>query len=152
MDKRINEILSILSEENTKDNDVVTLLIELSDLYDAKGNASEAFKYAAMSTIVTFSPRADACCCLGGRYMVAGNYTWALKWFNNALNNISDCDKKYYTWLPILHIAQVHLLNLNFDEAYRYLNAADVLSPDNEYVKSFKLAIDEAAKNFSEKK
>ena len=39
MDKRINEILSILSEKNAKDNDRVTLLIELSDLYDAKGNA-----------------------------------------------------------------------------------------------------------------
>lgn len=128
------ELFDIVKNETKSNNEKVNAFIELSNLYNQRGDLNEALKYAAMATITTLTPRADACCCIGDIYLELGETTWAMKWYENAVSNASDkCDFSFYTWIPLLKIAQSYLILSDFDKAEEYISAAEKLAGKNNH-------------------
>ena len=134
------ELFEIVQDETKSNNEKVDAFIGLSHIYNERGKLSDALKYAAMATIATPTPRADACCCIGDVYLEFGESTWAMKWYEHAISNTSDkCDFSFYTWIPLLKIAQCHLLMTNYDKTEEYISAAEKLAgKDNREIIDFR--------------
>ena len=152
-DSHYQYLLDIVSNSTATNSDKIVAFISLSNINNAKGDISEALKYASMATIVTASPRADACCCIGDVYMQLGNTEWAIKWFESAISNVSpDCESGYYTWIPLMKIAQAHILNCDFKTAEEYVSAArKLLKKDTEEILDITRAIDMFKSQISKK-
>jgi tetratricopeptide (TPR) repeat protein len=100
-----------------------------------------ALKYAAMSVISTWSPRADACCVMGEVYLERGNLQWSKFWYEKAVNNMS-CgvdeelpDSKYFTTIPMLKLGYIDYKMGNYKSALEYFEAVLNIEPDNEIAK-----------------
>ena len=137
------ELLEIVSSADKTNDEKTDAFVELSNKYNAEGKLSEALKYAAMATIATSTPRADACCCIGDIYLQKGESVWAMKWYENAISNtVGKCDVSFYTWIPLLKISQCYLLMSNFDKCEEYISAAEKMSKkDNPDIVDFKNTI-----------
>ena len=143
------DLFDIVKDKTKSDSEKVEAFLEISHLYNERGKLSEALKYAAMATITTTTPRPDACCCMGDIYLELGESTWAMKWYENAISNTSDkCDFSFYTWIPLLKIAQCHLLMTNYDKTEEYISAAEKLAgKDNREIIDFRNSLAMIKKN-----
>lgn len=112
----------ILSSEDTTPSKRVETFIELSNFFVDK-DFSNSFKYASLASIVTNVPRADACCCLADRYLMSGEYDWAIIWYKHAMNNAckDECDSTYWTYLPLRNLAQIYYLKGQKEEALKLI-------------------------------
>ena len=72
INEETNKYFEILESEEASIDQRIEAFINLSNFFVDKDFA-DSFKYASMATIVTDIPRADACCCLGDRYLMANN-------------------------------------------------------------------------------
>lgn len=127
MDKDV--ILEQFNEAEEPDKKV-NLLLQLVDIYISEQDISSAFKYAAIASVCTSSPRADVCCLLGDLYVTIGNIKWANKWYKAALNSVptyKELDTKYYTWYPLVCLGNIATTP---DEIKKYLEAAELFNPN----------------------
>jgi len=137
-----NELLKLAKKKGLSNAEKVDLFIKLSNTYSIEGDYSEALKYAAMATISTYSPRADACCCIGDIYLKLSNGEWAIKWYKNAMSSTTEgCNPAFSTWIPLIKISQAYLLVLNIDKAEEYVSAAEKFTEENEEVEQMKNSI-----------
>lgn len=122
---------------------------------DEANDLNLALKYASLATIVTYSPRADACCLMGEIYLLKGNVEWAIRWYKSALNNITmDMDevipdKSYLTIIPLIKLAFISHGMGEDEKAIEYYDAVLKLDPKNEIALKNKGAL-EANKNKKE--
>lgn len=130
--KEINKYFEILESEEASIEQRVEALINLSNFFVDKDFA-DSFKYASMATIVTDVPRADACCCLGDRYLMANNIKWAKIWYRHACDDALrvGCDCKYWTYLPLIKFAQISFLNKDYDDALNLVEALLLMRKDD---------------------
>ena len=122
INEEINKYFEILESEEASIDQRVEALINLSNFFVDKDFA-DSFKYASMATIVTDIPRADACCCLGDRYL----------WYRHALDDALrvGCDCKYWTYLPLIKFAQISFLKKDYDEALNLVEALLLMRKDD---------------------
>lgn len=137
--EEINEYFKILELEDTSIDQRIEALINLSNFFVDKDFA-DSFKYASMATIVTDIPRADACCCLGDRYLMANNIKWAKIWYRHASDDALrvGCDCKYWTYLPLMKFAQISFLKKDYDEALNLVEALLLMRKDDTEILEFK--------------
>lgn len=130
--KEIDKYFEILESEEASIDQRVEALIDLSNFFVDKDFA-DSFKYASMATIVTDIPRADACCCLGDRYLMANNIKWAKIWYRHACDDALrvGCDCKYWTYLPLIKFAQISFLNKDYDDALNLVEALLLMRKDD---------------------
>lgn len=130
--KEDNKYFEILESEEASIEQRVEALINLSNFFVDKDFA-DSFKYASMATIVTDVPRADACCCLGDRYLMANNIKWAKIWYRHACDDALrvGCDCKYWTYLPLIKFAQISFLNKDYDDALNLVEALLLMRKDD---------------------
>lgn len=142
--------LKQLSNTEISDSERVSLFIEISNYY-VDIDFGESMKYASFATVSTKIPRADACCCIGDRYLLIGEYEWARKWYNNAISNVShDIDAMYYGWLPSQKIAQTYLIEGNYTDALKFVETSLILNPkDEECINLKKFIINKINNTFS---
>lgn len=121
-------LIDIFNKCENKDESVDILANYCLERY-SDGDLNEAAKYAAIATICTESPRADICCLMGFLYHSIGNEKWAAKWLHNAIGNASaHIDSGYYTWYPLVLLA-----NVETNKAEEYFKAAELINPN--YIK-----------------
>lgn len=125
----MEEELIQLVNNAENENDKVTALINLVVYYGTTNDISSQFKYAAIASVCTRIPRADVCCLLGTLYEKIGNGIWAIKWYENAISNASSCDIAFYTWYPMLRMANLYA-DGNPEMSKNYLNAAKIICPN----------------------
>lgn len=132
INEETNKYFEILESEESSIDQRVEALINLSNFFVDKDFA-DSFKYASMATIVTDIPRADACCCLGDRYLMANNIKWAKIWYRHALDDALrvGCDCKYWTYLPLIKFAQIDFLKENYDSALNLVEALLLMRKDD---------------------
>ena len=87
-----------------------------------------------MASIVTNVPRADACCCLADRYLMSGEYDWAIIWYKHAMNNAckDECDSTYWTYLPLRNLAQIYYLKGQKEEALKLIETLLLMRENDE--------------------
>lgn len=132
-------LYNILSKEETSEKERVDTFIELSNFFVDK-DFSGSFKYASLATVTTNIPRADACCCLGDRYLMSGEFEWAAIWYNHAMHDSlqENCDSKYWTYLPLRNLAQISFSKGNKEEALNLIEALLIMRPKDDDLKSLK--------------
>ena len=123
----------------------IDYLVEQSLRYkDKECDLDNALKYGMIAASLSFSPRADVCCCIGEIYLLKGNTEWAKFWYERALNNMSVWvdeklpDAEYFTIIPMLKLCFICHKMGDIESAMEYNNAALLIDPNNEIALSNK--------------
>lgn len=111
--------------------------MNMSMIYKEKKDYDNALKYAALATISTKYPRADACCQMGDIYLSINNLQWAELWFKAAIGNVqidingNTIDESFSTWIPMLKLSYVYYMMEDIDKAKAMNDAVLLIQPQN---------------------
>jgi tetratricopeptide (TPR) repeat protein len=132
-----------------------SLLNESLAYKDKSNDLDNALKYAMIAASLSYSPRADVCCCIGEIYLSKGNIEWAKFWYERALQNMSMWvdeqlpDADYFTIIPMLKLCFICHKSGDIDGAKEYNNAVLLIDPENEIALSNKKEFENSEKNNS---
>lgn len=130
----------------------ISACLDLYEIYTTLKDGQMAF-YSLIRTFEYDRPRAEVCCKLGHYFISKGNYSLAVFWLEQALENKYDISsggffsKDYYDYIPYIQLCVCHYNLGNLKLAIEYNEKAGSIKPNDASYLNNKMFFEKLAKN-----